>query len=293
MNTTRKIQMNYQFPVDTCVVACSGPSLNKVDVFSLGLPVCAISTAIRSIPKPNYWFIADHLNEMHGEEGQTAWNDSDVIKVVPDKSLKSAGKNVLQHPYNEGREANRYYETLLFDASKPLLRGPHKTLTFAIQWLHVSGVKNIIFAGNDLIANSFDTKYSYKLESYDRKKEHNFKKTLDQIKDALQKWYPVAQSKGFNWYSWQCGPIFESIVPAYNGILDVKANNIPPETVHSDYVQQIREEVMKKEQIKEMSQEDRNRTEYFKLINQSREIKPEKTKVNMSVYFDLLHKRRS
>lgn len=284
--------MNYNFPVDTCVVACSGPSLNKVDPYSLGLPVCAISTAIRSIQQPNYWFIADYLNEMHGEEGRNAWNDANVVKVVPNKTLKTPGNNVIQHPYNEGREANRYYETLLFDPTKPLLRGPHKTLTFAIQWLHVCGVKNIIFAGNDLEANSFDTKYSYSLKEYDRKKQHNFKKTLDQIKEALQKWYPVAQSKGFNWYSWECGPVFESFVPKYDSTVEVKKNYNGPEIIYSKSVQDIVQEVQRKEELSNLSERDRNRKEYNRLMSQTRSNKPEKSKVNMGLYFDLLHKRK-
>jgi hypothetical protein len=46
------------FPATACVLACSGPSLNLVDVFSLGLPVVAVSTVIRKITNPNYWIIA-------------------------------------------------------------------------------------------------------------------------------------------------------------------------------------------------------------------------------------------
>jgi hypothetical protein len=291
MNITRKTEMNYQFPFDTCVVACSGPSLNKVDVRSLGLPVCAISTAIRSIPEPDYWFIADHLNEMHGEEGKTAWNDGKIIKVVPNKTLKSPGNSVIQHQYNEGREANRYYETLLFDPTKPLLRGPHKTLTFAIQWLHVCGVKNIIFAGNDLEADSFDTKYSYQLQSFDRRKQHNFKKTLDQIKDALVKWYPVAQSKGYNWYSWECGSVFESFVPKYEASIEVKKNNTPT-IVYSDSVQKIRKEVEKREEMRQLNEVSRNRREYRRMMQENKMKKIEREKTNMGVYFDLLHKRK-
>jgi hypothetical protein len=60
--------------IDSCVLACSGPSLNKVDVFSLGLPVVAVSTAIRKIPNPDFWALADRLNKMHGQEGERAWS---------------------------------------------------------------------------------------------------------------------------------------------------------------------------------------------------------------------------
>lgn len=287
--------MNYQFPVDTCVVACSGPSLNKVDVFSLGLPVCAISTAIRTVKTPDYWFIADHLNEMHGDEGKEAWENEIIQKVIPNKTPRSPGKSVIMHPYHEGREANRQYETLLFDPYKPLLRGPHKTLTFAIQWLHVSGVKNIIFAGNDLQADSFDTKYSYELKNFDKKKQHNFKKTLDQIKDALVTWYPIAKQKGYEWYSWECGEIFEQHVPKFtHEILDKVKKNDPvrPTMSYSQSIDRIREEVKQKQQAKKMSEIDRNRHEYRKMMNAKKQQEAERKKVNMTTYFDLLHKRK-
>jgi hypothetical protein len=275
--------MSHLFPVDTCVVACSGPSLNKVDVFSLGIPVCAISTAIRSIPNPNYWFIADHLNEMHGQQGKTAWMDENIIKVVPEKSLRSQGKGVIQHPYMENREANKQYETLLFDPSKPLLRGPHKTLTFALQWLHVSGVKKLIFAGNDLDAENFESKYSYQLEGYDKKKQHNFKKTLDQIKEALFKWYPVAKSKGFEWYSWECGPVFESLVPKFNKEV------LSQVTFQNKKSIPIVTEIYNEPTIVES---DVSQREYLRLVNENRSKEKTKEKVNMNLYFDLLHKRK-
>jgi hypothetical protein len=275
--------MSHLFPVDTCVVACSGPSLNKVDVFSLGIPVCAISTAIRSIPNPNYWFIADHLNEMHGQQGKTAWMDEKIIKVVPEKSLRSQGKGVIQHPYMENREANKQYETLLFDPSKPLLRGPHKTLTFALQWLHVSGVKKLIFAGNDLDAENFESKYSYQLENYDKKKQHNFKKTLDQIKEALFKWYPVAKSKGFEWYSWECGPVFESLVPKFNKEV------LSQVTFQNKKSIPIVTEIYNEPTIVES---DVSQREYLRLVNENRSKEKTKEKVNMNLYFDLLHKRK-
>ena len=279
--------MSYQFPVDTCVVACSGPSLNKVDVFSLGLPVCAISTAIRSIPNPNYWFLADHLNEMHGKEGRDAWKNENIAKVVPSKSVRDGdGKNVIQHPYLEGREANRQYESLLFDPSKPLLRGPHKTLTFAIQWLHVSGVKNIIFAGNDLSANSFESKYSYPIEQFDKKKEHNFKKTIDQIKEALINWYPIARAKGYQWYSWNCGPIFEEIVPAYTPTVLESVSQVVPV---------IQQPIQVPVQPVEIYNEDISKSQYFELMKEQKLKEQQQEKTNnlqMDLYFDLLHKRR-
>lgn len=290
--------MNYQFPTDTCIVACSGPSLNKVDVFSLGLPVCVISTAIRTIKNPDYWFIADHLNEMHGQEGKEAWTDSNITKIVPNKTTRTTGVNVIQHPYRETKEGNHLFESILFDPTQPLLRGPHKTLTFAIQWLHVSGVKNIIFAGNDLQAQNFESKYSYQIQNFDKKKQHNFKKTLDQIKNTLSIWYPIAKTKGFQWYSWECGEVFESMVPKYNPDIlnNVQYYEKKVETV--EYIKTKNKEIQKQKVVdlkekKKLKEFERSRLEYKKLLKKSEDKRQDrKPDQNMKIYFDLLHKRK-
>jgi hypothetical protein len=211
----------------SCVFACSGPSLNKVDVFSLGIPVVAISTAIRSIPNPNYWVYCDFLNEMHGDEGKNAYVNENIVKIIQDgKSSKHlSGKNL--HPYRS-ESSNRNFEPSqhLFDFSRAFARGPHKTVTFALQWAHSVGVKNIIWAGNDLLAESMENKYSYATKQFDLKKKHNFKKTLDDVYKTLVDWYPLAKKKGYSWYSWQCGDVFERIVPKFsNDILEQIKNN--------------------------------------------------------------------
>lgn len=198
---------------DTVVFACSGPSLNKVDVFSLGFPVVAISTAVRTITNPHIWIYSDYLNEMHGEEGKQVYVSSDVIKIIQEGKVTNhlSGKNV--HTYGSFT-SNRTFDpqTHLFDFSRPFARGPHKSITYAIQWAHSIGMRNIIFAGNDLCANSMESKYSYRVKSFDVKKKNNFKKTLDDVRETLMGWYPIAQSKGYNWYSWECGDVFEKIV---------------------------------------------------------------------------------
>jgi len=200
---------------DSCVLACSGPSLNKVDVFSLGLPVIVVSTAIRVIPNPNFWALADRLNTMHGPEGEKAWNNNKIIKIIPkSKIIKGGDSSFIKVDYsNSGRQ--KEVSKVLFVPGHPLLRGPHKSVTFIIQWLHVNGIKNIIFAGNDLKANSFEEKYAYKLQNHDMKKRGNFKKTIDQVANTMKVWYPIAKSKGFEWYSWECGEEFEKLVPKF------------------------------------------------------------------------------
>lgn len=207
--------MEQYFQGDTCIVACSGPSLNKVDVHSLKLPIVVISTAIRSIPNPDFWALADNLNNMHGTEGKNAWENTSIKKVIPESKIIKGDSSFIRVQYSSSGRVNEVSQTL-FERGYPLIRGPHKTITFAIQWLHTVGIKKIIFAGNDLSADSFENKYSYKLESYDMRKKPNFKKTLDQVTKTMKVWYPIARQKGFEWYSWKCGHVFESMVPSFS-----------------------------------------------------------------------------
>jgi len=199
---------------ETIVFACSGPSLNKVDVFSLGFPVAAISTTIRKITNPHIWIYSDYLNEMHGEEGKQVYVAEQIIKIVQEGKTSNhlPGKNV--HAYRSFTN-NRTFEAEqhLFDFSRSFARGPHKSITFGIQWAHSVGFKNIIFAGNDLSADSMESKYCYQVTQTDIKKKHNFKRTLDEVHGAMVQWYPIAKRKGYNWYSWECGQIFDNIVP--------------------------------------------------------------------------------
>jgi len=197
----------------SCVFACSGPSLNKVDVFSLGLPVVAISTAIRKIDNPNYWVYSDYLNEMHGEEGKRAYLNDSITKIIQDgkSSPHLTSKNIKIYVCEK---TNRNYDVRnIFNPEKPFSKGPHKSITFGIQWAHSIGIKNIIFAGNDLVAESMEKKYCYPVTDIDMKKKHNFKKTLNEVESYLREWYPYAKNMGYNWYSWNCGEVFESIVP--------------------------------------------------------------------------------
>jgi len=205
------------FPANTCVLACSGPSLNSVDPFSLGLPVVAVSTAIRKITNPHFWVMADYLNEMHGSEGTAAYSNPDVIKVIPEGKV-SSGANAQSVVLCNYDTTTRWpdLDSSLFTGSQPFIRGPHKSVTFGLQWLHYIGVKNIIWVGNDLKANSMKEKYCYEVQEFDMKKAYNYDKTLDQTANALKDWYPIALKRGFKWFSWNCGEVFESFVPKFD-----------------------------------------------------------------------------
>lgn len=205
------------FPANTCVLACSGPSLNTVDPFSLGLPVVVVSTAIRKITKPHFWVIADYLNEMHGVEGSLAYSDPNIVKILPEGKV-SSGANAQSVVLCNYDTSTRWpdVESVLFNGAQPFIRGPHKSVTFAIQWLHYIGVKNVIWVGNDLKANSMREKYCYEVQEFDMKKAYNYDKTLDQTAGALRQWYPIALKRGFKWFSWNCGEVFESFVPKFD-----------------------------------------------------------------------------
>ena len=203
------------YPIDKAVIACSGPSLRDVDVFSLGLPVVAISTAIRYIPNPHIWIYADRLNEMHGEEGKLANQNSKILKFIPTNKVDGSSSNIVVCNYRSSNKSN-YLETDLFTDNSDFIRGPHKSITFAIQVLHFIGIKTLIFAGNDLTAKSPDEKYAYSMSIKDKKKSTNYLKSLNQAETTLKEWYPYAVKRGYEWYSWKCGSIFESFVPKFN-----------------------------------------------------------------------------
>jgi len=225
----------YELTSDCVVLACSGPSLNKVDVFSLGYPVIAVSTAVRSDQfkerPPDIWAVADKLNNMHGDEGQRLWRDPSVLKVMPELRRKDLRKlknledeELLQWyfcPYQHQRDKSRnlkWEKQGLFSGKMPLLRGCHKSVTFALQWAHFMGAKTIIWAGCDLTAKSIKDKYAYQTEEKDLGKRGGYLRTLNVVDKQLREWYPVAQKKGFEWYNWECGEQMRSIgIPPFLG----------------------------------------------------------------------------
>lgn len=248
--------MSSLFPEGICVIACSGPSLNKVDCFSLGVPVVAISTAIRTLKRADYWVLADALNQMHGEEGKIAWQDPNTKKVVT-SSKGNRNKYFNRSDFilvdcNDVNKANDNVDEILYRPNRPLLRGPHKSVTMAVQWAHINGATKLIFAGNDLHAETMETKYSYETNEHDLRKKHNFKKTLDQVKTCFDGWYPIAKRRGFEWYSWECGPVFSSMVPPLDlSVLEeLKKKVIIPKTPTPAPVRNKRGEIEKVIKIK-------------------------------------------
>lgn len=257
---------DYKFPTDTCILACSGPSLNLVNVFELGLPVVAVSTAIRVITNPHYWVLADFLNEMHGSEGSVAYQNENICKITPKGKThvrhKGNIRNSMDIPYSD---VSGNKDSHLFSGKYPLLKGPHKSATFAIQWLHHVGVKKVIWVGNDLKANSAKEKYAYESTQTDLRKSSNYSVTIDQVYRTLKNWYPIAKKRGFEWYSWNCGSTFESFVPAFDPTTFVKDENsvfFQPTTQSSFEIVEIN--VSRAQKHRKTKQEKRNDRNYIK-----------------------------
>lgn len=71
------------------ILACSGPSLDVDRLRDCGIPVCAVSTAIRSLFDQDgvwidYWAVLDPLTEDHGSEGLLALDSPHILKIISD-----------------------------------------------------------------------------------------------------------------------------------------------------------------------------------------------------------------
>ena len=232
----------FKFPSDTVILACSGPSFNKVkdDIYDLNLPIVAVSTTIRLIPNPDVWVFADNVNKFHGKPGRQAWLNPKIHKVIPTgrgKIQKGVeGVNVERVKYSRNAKPGQVFKKYvdgklvekgegnrdLFDGKVPIYRGPHKSVTVAIQWLHLVGVKNVIWVGTDLTANSINDKYAYEVNDYDRTKKANYLRTLTSTERYIRRWWPKAQSKGLKWFSWSPGGHMDNIVPIFDPSLSME-----------------------------------------------------------------------
>tara|TARA_Y100000004_G_scaffold126365_1_gene142225 strand:+ start:1 stop:1749 length:1749 start_codon:yes stop_codon:yes gene_type:complete len=237
---------SYKFPTDTVILACSGPSYNLVkdDLHALNLPIVAVSTTIRLIPEPDVWVFADNVNKFHGKQGRKAWLNPNIHKVIPTgrgKIQKGVeGVNVERVKYSRNAKPGQVYKKYVdgklvdkgegvrevFDGKVPIYRGPHKSVTVAIQWLHLVGVKNVIWVGADLTATSIDDKYAYETTPYDRTKKANYLRTLTATERYIRRWWPKAQSKGLKWFSWSPGGHMDNIVPIFDPSVSIEEQGV-------------------------------------------------------------------
>lgn len=237
----RITKSDYKFPSETCILACGGPSLNKIDIYETDYPIVACSTAIRKLyhgkRKPFAWISVNKIHKfredgVYGYEGREAYLDKDILKVHPafsamyrgkprpkpvkwDKPLKATapgggvyvqGENAIQVPYE----------------------GLRLSTILAVDWLVASGVKNILFAGNDLTAPDFKNKYAFEFDKkWDGRKTKedknkgrapawDFDRVLLELKHRwLEK--PNLKKKGHKWFNYSPGGLLEEFLPNYEG----------------------------------------------------------------------------
>ena len=118
----------------TVVVACSGPSLDVAEISRHPYPICAISTAIRSVPSPAIWSFVDRLNAYHGPEGAAALECREILKVVPSnrvKLLKANRRPDVRHAQRSNRRDDKAFTFM--SQKQPLLSGHQQSVTFAVQ----------------------------------------------------------------------------------------------------------------------------------------------------------------
>ncbi len=187
------------------IIAGSGPSLalrlNEIAV--MDIPVAAVSTTVRVIPRPNYWVTADNINHHHGGEKayETARCET-VRKVVPDtlNAFWSKYPNVEYVHISSLKSIDRKTKKKreYFDGHGPL-RSFNRSMTFCIQWafLHFNC---LIFCGMDLRSDPKNP-YAYETKVYQKKINSLNKGHLREIA-MIKSWSPLALKRGFVWLNW-------------------------------------------------------------------------------------------
>ena len=196
------------------IMCCSGPSLRKVDVFAPGLPVAVVSTAIRTVPGPDYWIFVDRATHKHGDEGQFACGSPKIRKIMP--SGRSKGCKVYLNTIWVGvtDQTKSRKRSFMDGGNPPIITQFKRSSLFAIQWLIVEGFNDIIFAGCDLSASREDP-YSYKasmVEKLLRRQNQGHKRELVQLAD----WTKIAASKGVRFLSWSPGSVINRFMEPFD-----------------------------------------------------------------------------
>jgi hypothetical protein len=137
----------------------------------------------------------------------------------------------------------------------------------------------VIWVGNNLHANSASEKYAYESTSIDLRKSYNYNVTLDQVHKQLKDWYPIAKSKGFEWYSWKCGDVFEQFVPKFDESAYQKPTDSPFFLRANDSANQLNLIPTKRSIPQKISKEERRNLEEFRKENVSKRKKVEIVKV--------------
>jgi hypothetical protein len=190
---------------DTVILACSGPQLNDVDIWAPGLPVAAVSTAIRSPHfddrKPDYWVLVDNINQNHDlERGHEYAADPEVIKACPVNRLKKTRK--YPSYYYARRKARSNDKGHKYGANREtLLSGANQSVLFAAQWLPLmAGYTRVVFAGCDL-ADTGGKQHCHPRQRKARDRQKHLK-NLNLVHDILQRWTADAAELGISFLSW-------------------------------------------------------------------------------------------
>ncbi len=192
-------------PRKAVVLACSGPCLRQVDVWAPGLPVAAVSTAIRVVPGPTWWLLLDSVSHRHGDVGLRTITDPKVHKIIPAsraKGLKKAINVTWAAVLDQTRSRKRQF---MDGGSPPIITVFKRSSLFAIQWLISEGYNDIVFAGCDMACTKEDP-YAYTdhvgmVPKLITRQQKGHQRELAQI----AAWSKIADTKGVRFLSWSPG----------------------------------------------------------------------------------------
>lgn len=196
------------------IVACAGPSLNRVDVYAPGYPIAAISTAIQCVPFPRYWILVDPCNPQHGPEGVAAMKDDRIIKVIQQTRLPNFRKavNVVSAPRCKLYDDRKFK----FITSNRILNARNQSVLFGIQWLALHGkFDTIIICGCDLQSEP-GGHYAHGGVVTDKMRHCKVKK-FRFVEEHLRAWEPQARDAGISLLHWDCGPVLDSFMERFDG----------------------------------------------------------------------------
>ena len=231
LESDRFYPRKWDFTSDTVVIACSGPSLNKVKLEdeegNKKFPIIAVSTAIRKVNNPDVGCAAQKISRVqkrptqYGKEGKRAFNNKRILKVYPAskgmRGKRAVGRGSSRNS-GQGRLRNHPGDLIYVDNSDRITL----SVVVAIDWIYnCTNVKNVLLCGCDLRANNFENKYSYKYDAkYDTKivnrykklkalPDHGYERTLYEIR------YRVEKYKTLNFKSWRPGGRIEEFMSRY------------------------------------------------------------------------------
>lgn len=192
-------------PRNPVILACSGPCLRQVDVWAPGLPVAAVSTAIRSVPGPTWWLLLDNVTHRHGDEGLHAITDVKVCKVMPNGRARGS-KKAMNVTWVAVTDNTRSRKRQFMDGGSPgIITVFKRSSLFALQWLILEGYNDIVFAGCDMSCTKADP-YAYTdhvgmVNKLIDRQHKGHQRELAQ----LASWSKIAASKGVRFLSWSPG----------------------------------------------------------------------------------------